>query len=159
MLGPQGDTIGGLAGEQPIAIVFDVVDPLRPLLGASEPGGLSGEDETSKRNTSRTRRETDGESRLPSALHWTNAAPSSFEAGRFPFGAAGLSKKLGNRNPKGACKSVQQIHRRVLRLSFDAAEVGAIDSGIECKAFLRDALGDPDSPDIPRDKAPPFHAA
>jgi hypothetical protein len=65
--------------------------------------------------------------------------------------AADLSKKLGKRNPEGACKSIQQVHRWVLRLPFDAAEIGAVDSGIEGKSLLRDAFGNPDSPDIPPD--------
>jgi hypothetical protein len=65
--------------------------------------------------------------------------------------AAGLKKKLGERNPESVRESVEQIHRRILRLPFDPAEVGAINPGIEGKSFLRDAFGDPDSPDIPRD--------
>lgn len=71
-----------------------------------------------------------------------NAPPSTLQARWFSFVAACLYKKLGKRDFERARKSVQQIQwgSLPLCLSFDAAEVGAVNTAVKGKSLLRDAF-------------------
>lgn len=59
-----------------------------------------------------------------------------------------LNKQLGQLHVELVREPIEEVHRGVLDLSFESAEVGPIHAGVGGEPLLRDALLDPEAPQM-----------
>jgi hypothetical protein len=68
-----------------------------------------------------------------------------------------LPQQVGQGDSKGVRQSIQKVERRVLGLSFNAAQVSAINASVSRELLLREPLADANPTQIPSQKLPRFH--
>lgn len=68
-----------------------------------------------------------------------------------------VAEECGDLHAQHLCKGFQGGDGYVLRAAFDPADIGAVDTGLQCQPFLRKALFDPEAAKVPANDTARVH--